>query len=308
MSTLGAEINGSLVPVGQEGSVPSGLSFPLVTSATPVAGKMQFITVDPGTGLANAADSALPYQIAGGFVYPDELITFDASNSGNAIVRTSWRYANHNTPSTIANDGFTAASVGTVWWHADTETPGALSHTGTVAGANLFDRSLGGLVLGLVRKGSPAIRFWVGPVAQAIARGVLLANAFPGGSWAKAVDASASTDLAEVVIDNQPKAHGPVIGVEFLVEGTTLAASGTSNYATLTLSRRDGAGGVAVVVATADSQTTAWTQWTAVTFALSAVAGAVNGLETDIFTIQRTHTGSGAALPAGRLRVIRKVI
>lgn len=308
MTTLGAEINGSLVPVGQEGSVPSGLTFPLTTSSTPLAGKQQFITIDPVLGLATAADDATPYQIAGGFVYPDEVTTFDASNAGNAIVRTSWRYSIHNLPSTIASDGFSAANVGTAWWIADTETPGALSHTGTVAGVNLKDRTLGGLVLGLVRKGSTAIRFWVGPVAQAIARGVLLANSFPGGSWAKAVDASASTDLAEVALDNQPKAHGPVIAVEFLVEGTTLAASGTSNYATLTLSKRDGAGGVAVVVATADSQTTAWTQWTAVTFALSAVAGAVNGLETDIFTIQRTHTGSGAALPAGRLRVIRKVI
>lgn len=307
MTVLGTEINASIVPINEEGMVPAGLSFPAAT-ATVGVGKFQYITLDPVLGLASPADDATPYQIAGGYVYPDEVSTFDASNSGNAIIRTSERYATHAVPSTIANDSFSSASVGTPWWIADTETPGALSHTGTVAGANLKDRTLGGLVVGLVRKGSTAIRHWGGPIAQAIARGVMMANAFPGGSWAKAVDASASTDLSEVAIDNQAKIHGPVIAVEFLVEGTTLAASGATNYATLTLSRRDGAGGVAVVVATADSQTTNWTQWTVVMFTLSAVAGAVNVLETDILTIQRTHTSAGAALPAGRLRVIRKAI
>jgi hypothetical protein len=45
-----------------------------------------------------------------------------------------------------------------------------------------------------------------------------------------------------------------------------------------------------------------------VSFTLSAVAGAINLLETDWLTFDQAHTGTGAIIPAGKLRVIRKVI
>lgn len=306
MSTLGVEINGSVAPIGEEGEVPSGFEFPLALSAQ--AGKLQILTLDPSTGNAVAADDSTPHQIAAGMVFPDEVTTTDASNAGNAVARTTWRSFVHNTPSTIANDGFSAADVGVPWWIADTETPGKLSHTGTLAGANLKNRSLGGLVFGLVRKGSTAIRAWGGPLAQAIARAVHAVNHFPGGSLAKAVDAGDATDIGETLLDGCANVHGPIAAVYFDVTGTTLAASGTSNYKTMNIYKRDGAGGGTTLVATVDTQTTAFTQWTTVAFTLSAVAGANALLEGDILTFSQAHTGSGASIPAGKIRVIRKVI
>lgn len=308
MTTLSAEINGSLIPKGEEGEVPGGLDFPLAASASPLAGKGQYMTLDPSTGLASIADDSTPHQIAAGYVFPDELVTFDNSNAGNAVVRTSERYAIHTSPSTAAGDAFTAADVGTTWWFADSETPGKLSHTGTLAGANLKNRSLGGLVVGLVAKGRAAIRHWGGPIAQAIARGVHCANHFPGGSLAKAIDSGATVDIAETLLDGCANVHGPIAAVYFDVTGTTLAASGTTDYKTMNVYKRDGAGGGTTLVATVDTQTTAFTQWTTVAFTLSTVAGANALLETDILTFSQAHTGNGAVIPAGKLRVIRKAI
>lgn len=305
MATLDPEINGQVEPIGEEGEVPGGFSWPLGLSKQ--AGKLQFLTLDPSTGYAAPADDNNPHQIAGGMVYPDERTQKDDSNAGNAVARTTSRYAVHNTPSTVANDGFTAADVGTAWWIKDTETPGKLSHTGTVGGADLKNRSLGGLVFGLFAKARTAIRIWGGPIAQAIARGVLCANAFPGGGLAKAVDAGAATDIAETLLDDLPKVHGPIVAVEFFVTGTTLAASGTSDYKTMNLYKRDGAGGGATLVATVDTQTTAFTQWTTVSFTLQS-ASAIAILEGDILTFSQAHTGNGAIIPAGKLRVVRKVI
>lgn len=301
MSTVSVQQNGSIVPIGDEGDVPAGLSFPLAASSVPLAAKLQYVTLDPSTGNATLADDNTPNQIAGGLVFPDEVIEFSAV-AGNAVVRTSERYATHDAPSTIANDGFAAADVGTAWWIADGNTPGKLSHTATK------NRSLGGLVLGLVRKGATAIRHWGGPIAQAIARGVLMANAYPGGSLAKAVDAGAATDIAETLLDSGARVHGPVAAIYFDVTGTTLAASGATDYKTMLVQKRDGAGGGAVTVATVDTQTTAFTQWTSIPFVLSVVAGATDILETDLLTLSQTHAANGAIMPAGKIRVIRKVI
>jgi hypothetical protein len=91
------------------------------------------------------------------------------------------------------------------------------------------------------------------------------------------------------------------------VEGATLAASGATNFATFTLYKRDGAGGAAVSVATLTTKTIAFTQWTTVSFTLSAVAGAVDLLETDLLTLVRTTGASGAIAPAGTVRAILKV-
>lgn len=135
----------------------------------------------------------------------------------------------------------------------------------------------------------------------------MMANAFPGGSVAKAIDAGAATDLAETFLDGIARVHGPVAAVYFDVTGTTLAASGDTDFKTLILCKRTAADpSTQVTVASATTKTTAWTQYTSIAF--TAVAGAVDLLEDDLLSIYETHGGSGAIIPAGKLRVIRKAI
>ena len=144
---------------------------------------------------------------------------------------------------------------------------------------------------------------WEGPVASLVARSGNVTRNYVGGSLAKAVDAGAATDLSETLLDNISPHHGTVSAVRFIVSGTTLAASGGTDYKTLKLWKRPASGGTPVLVASADTQTTAWTQWETVTFTLSAVAGAKDKLETDIYTVTEAHAGSGAIIPAGKLVV-----
>jgi hypothetical protein len=296
------EINGQLAPMGENYAVPGALDFPL--DASEQAAKGQYLTLDPTTGMASLADDNVPGQISAGYVSIDELTTVNAT-AGNARARVSQRWAHHATPSTIASDGFTAADVGVPFFLADANTPGKLSHTSTK------NRTLGGLVFGLVKTGSLAIYHWAGPVAQAIARGVMAADMFPGGSLSKVIDAGATTDtvngLAEAMLDNLAAVHGKVAAVKFSVEGTTLAASGATDYGILTLWKRPAVGGTPVQVATIDTTVTAFTKWETVNFTLSVVAGATDTLETDQLTLIRTHGGAGAVIPAGKVRVFRKV-
>ena len=299
MTILAPQQNGATAPFG-EGAIPPQLDFPLLADAQ--GGKLQFITIDPSTGLASPADDNTPGQIAAGVQFPDEL-SATSPEDGAATVRVMERAAVCLAPSTIANDGFAATDVGVPFWIADTNTPGKLSHTSTK------NRSLGGLVLGLVAYGSTGIRFIGGVVGQLLGRAAMMANAFPGGSLAKAIDAGAATDLAETFLDGIARVHGPVAAVYFDVSGTTLAASGGTDYKTLILCKRTAAlPGTQVTVATVDTKTTAFTQYTSIPFTLSAVAGAIDLLEDDLLTVYETHGGSGAIIPAGKIRVIRKAI
>jgi hypothetical protein len=266
----------------------------------------QIALIDPSTGYAQLADASTPHMIAGGTANLSES-SASSTVAGTARLAVSWGCAVGRPGSTTANDSPSLTSIGKAAWVAGASTYGLLSHTGTVAGANLADRSLGGLFLGLDPdspvNGTARPYVWEGPVAQAVARGVLLADKAIGGSVAKAVDAGAATDLSETLLDNISPLHGKVSAVRFIVSGTTLSASGTTDYKTLKLWKRPASGGTAVLVASADTQTTAWTQWETVTFTLSAVAGAIDKLETDIYTITETHGGSGAIIPAGKLIV-----
>lgn len=299
MSTLDPQANGATTPFG-DGAIPPQLDFPLDGDGQ--GGKLQFITLSPTTGLAVLADDNTPGQIAAGLQFPDELSAKD-SNDGAATVRVTQRAAVCLAPSTIANDGFSATDVGVPFYIVDANTPGKLSHTATK------NRSLGGLVLGLVTYGGTAIRFIGGVVGQLLGRAAMMANAFPGGSVAKAVDAGAATDLGETFLDGIARVHGPVSAVYFDVSGATLAASGNTDFKTFILCKRTAADpATQVTVATADTKTTAWTQYTSIAFTLSAVAGAVDLLEDDLLSVYQTHGGSGAIIPAGKLRVIRKAI
>lgn len=282
-----------------------------VDNAAPLAadqdiGFGQFALIDPATGYASLADDDTPNMIAGGSANMTQQSASSAT-ANRARVLLSWGCAVGRPNSTATGDGFTIADIAKPWYIADKSTPGKLSHTGTTAGANLKDRTLGGLVLGLDTDspvgGTARPYLWEGPVAQLVGRSALVVNKYVGGSVAKAVDAGAATDLAETLLDNVSPHHGTVAAVRFIVSGTTLAVSGATDYKTLILWKRPAGAGTAVAVASANTIATAWTQWETVTFTLSAVAGAKDKLETDIYTITETHGGSGAIIPAGKLVV-----
>ena len=163
--------------------------------------------------------------------------------------------------------------------------------------------SLGGLVFGLAVDSTPVA--WCGPVASLLARSQLVANAVNGGAY-QIADAAASTTTAETAM-TRPKMHGVVTAVEYV--GGAIAANNT-DYVTITISKRDGAGGGATVVATYDSRAAnqgAATAFVPMAFALSAVNGALNLLETDVLTVTVAKGGAGKAV-VGSIRVVQKVI
>lgn len=288
-------------------ALPCDAAVPLDTLAN--GGDVAFgnyALIDPSTGYASLADNETPNMIAGGTANMMEQ-SANSTTAGRARLLVSWGCAEGRPNSTTANDGFTAADITKAVYAAGASTPGKLSHTGTVAAGTLKDRSVVGLCLGLDPAspvgGTARPLVWEGPVASLVARSGNVTRNYVGGSLAKAVDAGAATDLSETLLDNISPHHGTVSAVRFIVSGTTLAASGGTDYKTLKLWKRPASGGTPVLVASADTQTTAWTQWETVTFTLSAVAGAKDKLETDIYTVTEAHAGSGAIIPAGKLVV-----
>lgn len=199
--------------------------------------------------------------------------------------------------STIANDSFAAADVCTVAFDAGNGVPGKLSN---YSGSN---RSIMGLVFGLDDAGNP--RVWSGPVASLCARALLAANTTRLAST-EIADAAASTAISEKTIDHA-QLHGVVTSIVF--NGAAIAADNT-DYITVTVSKRDGAGGGAVVLGTLDTRAAnngAITAFVDKAFTLSVVAGALNLLETDIVTITTVKGGSGKVI-TGAVLVNGKVI
>lgn len=189
--------------------------------------------------------------------------------------------------STTAGDPFTKADTCTPCYAKDGNTIGKLAHTSGVP------RPLVGLVFGVDQDGNPIS--WVGPQAQAMARAVLAATSFPLASHTIA-DAAANTATAERSVSFRPALPGVVTSVKYT--GSALVV-GDTDYVTVTVSKRDGAGGGAVVLATYDSRAAgngAATAFVPKAFTLSVVAGALNLLATDVVTITIVKGGAGQVL------------
>lgn len=247
-------------------------------------GRGQFATYD-ASGYAALNDGTMPGLICAGVGYPST--PSDVSPlAGRASLSVWTGYGGQAPASTISGDGFTQADTCTPAWIASEN---ALGRRSNYLGAN---RSLAGLVVSVSSGLAP--RAWVGPIAQAVARGVLIANAYPLAETSF-TDAAASTTTVERAI-TRPKIHGTVTSIEFA--GAAIAADNT-DYATITISRRDGAGGAAVVLGTYDTRAAnqgAVTAFVPALFSLSLVSGVLNLLETDIVTIATTKGGAGKAL------------
>lgn len=289
-----AAINGAYRPVDQNAAIPASLSRPLAGSAQ--VGRGQFATVSLSTGYAALNDGATPNQACAGFGDPSVLSDV-SSSAGEARVRLSQRWTKGLPASTESNDGFTDADFAAPFWIANENTPGKLTN---LSGDN---RSLGGLVMGLDTDGNPIL--FAGPIGWTLGRAAHALDRVVGASH-QIADAAASTATAERPIVREP-VHGVVTAIEFV----GLAVTGhADDHATITVSKRDGAGGGAVVLGTYSTDSDvdgAISAFEPAVFNLSAVAGALNLLETDIVTVTVAKGGSGQAL-TGAIRVVQKVL
>lgn len=277
--------------------------FARFLAASAQVGKGQFVTVSPSTGYAGLADGTVPLQISGGIADYAELSDTHAV-AGNAAARLSDRMCYGLVASTSSNDGFTDADFGVPFYMKDENTPGKLSN---LSGSN---RSLGGLVFGMALNdtGPATPILWTGPVAHLLARATLVANAIIGGWYGHAVDAMASTTTAEKTMFRLP-VHGVITQVRITSLGT-IAADNT-DYVTINVYKADGAAGTHVLVASWDSRAANQNGLAAgipEAFALSAVTGAINLLETDILSYEVLKGGAGKIVPVSTIEVVQKAI
>jgi hypothetical protein len=269
-------------PEGLTSQLPPGAQVPLQASAQ--VGRGQLATYD-ANGHAALNDGTVPGLICAGVGWPSPISNIHTI-AGKATVALWCGIGGQVAASTIASDSFTAADVCTPAWIATTDTLGKLSN---YSGDS---RSLAGLVFGVDSASRP--RAWVGPVAQAVARGVLIADSFMLAST-EIADAAAGTAISEKAI-SRPRIKGTVTSIEFT--GAAIAADNT-DYVTVTIAKRDGAGGAAVSLGTYDSRAAnngAVTAFVPASFTLSVVAGALFLLETDVVTVTTVKGGSGKVI------------
>lgn len=291
--TATASYTNGWTPVQPGTQLPSGNTVSLAASAQ--AGHGQALYYDASGNVA-LNDGTAPGLISAGIAEPGKLSVLSAI-AGASATMVHMGLGCGQPASTIANDSFTAADVCTVAFDAGNGVPGKLSN---YSGSN---RSIMGLVFGLDDAGNP--RVWSGPVASLCARALLAANQTRLAST-EIADAAASTAISEKTIDHA-QLHGLVTSIVF--NGAAIAADNT-DYITVTVSKRDGAGGAAVVLGTLDTRAAnngAVTAFVDKPFTLSVVAGALYLLETDIVTITTVKGGSGKVI-TGPVIVNGKVI
>lgn len=279
-------------PVQPGTQLPSGATVPLAASAQGGMGQALYFDASGNTALN---DGSVPGLVSAGFIWPGRLTTL-STTAAAACAMVHQGFA-ELPDSTIESDSFSAADQCVVAFDAGNGVPGKKSNHSSAS------RSIIGLVFGVNDAGNPIV--WGGPVASAVARGILLAKNYPLAST-EIADAASSTAIAEKAI-RRPKVKGTVTSIEFT--GAAIAADVT-DYITVTVSKRDGAGGGAVSLGTYDSRAAnqgAVTAFTPASFLLSVVAGALYLLETDVVTITTVKGGSGKVI-TGQVLVNGKAI
>ena len=269
-------------PFSDHNQIPGKLLRPLAASAQ--VGKGQFVTVS-SAGTASLNDGTAPNEISVGNGDVSELSDTSAT-AGLAYARLSPRFFSGLPASTVTNDGFTDADYCVPFFIKDENTPGKLSN---YSGSN---RSIGGLVFGLdPDDGTPIC--WPGPIAWAIARSQLVANAVTL-RYTLTDGATAAATTSETTI-GVTGVHGRVTAIRFT--GAAASASDTL-YATLTVAKRDGAGGGATTIGTlvTNVATGNIVAFTPKSFTLSSTSTDLNVLEGDVLTFTEAKASTGTAL------------
>ncbi len=268
---------------GAQTQLPPGGVVPM--QASQQAGVGQALYFD-GSGNCALNDGATPGLVAAGIVFEPK-ITALSTNAGAALASLWTGYGSGIPASTIAGDPFLATDYGVIAYDTGNGVPGKLSN---YSGSN---RSIMGIAFGLADDGTP--RLWCGTAAQIAARSLLITAAAPLAAHGIA-DAAASTAVAERIVSFRPKMKGTITGATFT--GAALIV-GDTDYVTVSIAKRDGAGGGAVVLATYDSRAAgngAVTAFVPKAMTLSVVAGALYLLETDVVTITTVKGGAGQVL------------
>lgn len=283
---------GGIKPISDHNAIPWGRLARLAANVSPYR---NWLMGRNSSGYAEAMSGA--GLISLGFADYDQI---GSTVAGDAAVVMRQQFVSGYTNSPAGGDTLTDTDYAVPFWCADNQTVGKLSNQG---GSN---RSLGGLVFGLDPDpdGGNAPMLYVGPIAWLLARATLVTEAVNGGAYTFA-DAAANTVTAETAMHRE-KLHGTITAIEFI--GAAVAADNT-DYVTITVRKRDGAGGAGVVVGTYDSRAAndgAISAFEPAAFTLSAVAGALDVLETDVFTIEAAKANAGKTL-TGTVRVVQKV-
>lgn len=272
-------------------AIPFTLLYPLATGVAPFRNWLMGLNTS-GYGVAQAA--GVTNLVSLGFSDRDD--EAGASN-GAASFLGRQQFVSGFPSSEESGDAILASDIAVPCWAVDNQTVGKKSnHDGT-------NRSLLGIAFGVDPDNNTPI-FLPGPIGWTLGRAAHLADLAAGAEY-QIADAAANTATTERVIPRK-KIHGKVVGIDFT--GAAVGADNT-DYFTATISKRDGAGGAAVVLGTYDSRAAnqgAITAFVPAAFALSAVVGALDLLETDIVTITITKANAGKAL-TGAFRVVQKV-
>lgn len=257
------------------------------------------LSSDAAYGYAKDMDGATPNLCSLGVAERDQSSS-SANGGAEEILWTEW--ISGYPSSTNAGDSLGDADVGVVAWNAGVGVVGKLSNW------NGSNRSILGLSFGLDEEGTPTPWVWYGPVAWCVARGVHLADQH-ATNHKTAADGAANTATAETQIVRQG-VHGHVVGIT--MNWDAAVAADAANNATLTVYKRDANGANQTVLGTLTTNNAGLggadsTAFKPVAFTLSAVAGALDVLETDIFTFAITKGGTGVQLGSGVIRIQTKV-
>ncbi len=279
-------------PYGDHNPIPWGDTLALAASVAPY--RNWLLGVVPTTGYVVAQAAGVTDLVSAGFADRDEP---SSSSAGRSFMLARQQFVSGFLNSEETNDALLSTDYAAPFWIVDNQTVGRLSN---FSGVN---RSLGGLAFGIDPDTDTPI-IYPGPIGWTLGRAALMANNAILAS-VPIVDAAASDTIAERVIPTE-KLHGKISSIQLV--GAAIAANNT-DYITLTISKRDGAGGGAVVLGTYDSRAAnqgALTAFVPGEFSLSAVAGALNILETDVVTIIEAKGGAGKSV-IGAVRIIGKV-
>lgn len=280
-------------PYSDHNALPWGLLYPLAANVAPF--RNWFLGFNAaGNMVAMAAGTT--GLVSAGFADRDQT---SSTLAGEAKMLVRQQFVSGFPNSTAVGDAILVSDIAIPAWAVDNQTVGKLSNQG---GSN---RSLLGLAFGLDPDSDTPI-LYTGPIAWLLARASLVADA-KDFAWLDYREALAADTLAEVVIPSE-KLHGTITAVQFT--GAAIAADAV-DFITVTIAKRVLADAYAAptTIATYDSRAVnngAVTAFTPANFTLSAVAGALNALETDVYTITVAKGGAGKLI-SGAFRVIGKV-
>jgi len=277
----------NFAPMAGETQIPAGLTA--TVTADSAEGE---ILVFDSNGDAAPSDGSETGAIVAGVAYPSRTVL----DGGQVKIWNGFGVADQETG---AGESFDAGDRCEVAYVA-TSTTIAKKAADTGVG-----RPFGGLVFGVNELGLPLA--WLGEIPALLARAKVAIENKLFGWYAHPVDGAANTTTAEKTIVREP-VQGIVTAIYFESMGT-LAADNT-DYVTISVYKADGAGGTHALLGTYDSRAAeqgALAAGVPVAFELSAVAGALNLLSTDILTYAVAKAGSGKVVPVGTLRVLGKV-